>query len=731
MTAFLIGAAELAALAAGTPMLVVAPGMALEPEALPITVLRPVAGVLRQQDGPPGPALPLPPGLRPLASVAPDAAAAEALALAAGLPAGVPALPANALRPALIARLVAALAEAEALRGDLHRRLAAQPVAAPRRVIDLGPVAAGPVPPPRALQPLGRGAEGLCGVALHLAAPATDAASLLRVRLVAGGRILGAWTVPGRDLAAGWVPLDLPEPAPAGSGEAQLEITLDAAEGDQVRISSGGADAGAPLALRVWAAEPGHLRVPRHFDWAARDLPAPAPGLVLPLPDGAWAGATLQGATGERIGLGSEAPRLLLSLAPGAEARLGLPPLPAGPADLAMLEVALRQGEVTAIEVALAAAAAEAPDSPRHSGWRRLDDDGALRVALPLPAAPSGAIELRLIVRNTGPAANLEVSRLALATGAAGVPRREPDAQVTAPEPQGIVPASAAPPAEAAPVPSERKPAAPPAIRIAAAPPSPVPPAGPRTPLLAPTAPPPPTAPAPSRVMLPSGGPSRPAGAPPAGRPALDATALPQVFGGLSASRGSAFRVAAPQPPLTVAGAGGPAAPPAAAATPPPATTPLAFAQDTPTATAWRDLKLNQHLVNKEGTYQHLDLAITGLVAPAGLWRQVRTKLFDRRGTVGLEFRSIKGWPQMFDQWPGSQVDNFGPLWRLEHAAPGEALAQLSTPHDRALIAAVLEVLPSLAIRACSTPAVPPGDGDAWAERARLLATAVAEALRA
>ncbi|MBX9595343.1 MAG: hypothetical protein K2X46_13315, partial [Roseomonas sp.] len=125
-----------------------------------------------------------------------------------------------------------------------------------------------------------------------------------------------------------------------------------------------------------------------------------------------------------------------------------------------------------------------------------------------------------------------------------------------------------------------------------------------------------------------------------------------------------------------------------------------------------------------------LDLAITGLVAPAGLWRQVRTKLFDRRGTVGLEFRSMKGWPQMFDRWPGAQVDNFGPLWRLEHAAPAEALSQLATPHDRALVAAVLEVLPALATRAASTASLPTEEQDAWTERAQRLAAAVAEALR-
>jgi hypothetical protein len=141
---------------------------------------------------------------------------------------------------------------------------------------------------------------------------------------------------------------------------------------------------------------------------------------------------------------------------------------------------------------------------------------------------------------------------------------------------------------------------------------------------------------------------------------------------------------------------------------------------------AFQDTVLQQHLANTEGTYRHLDLAVTGLVAAAGLWRQVRLKLFDRRGTVGLEFRAMKGWPQMFDVWPGARQDNFGPFWRVESDAPAEALGQLATPHDRALILAVLEVLPALARRGAMAASLAAAEQEAWTERARTLAAAVA-----
>jgi hypothetical protein len=147
-----------------------------------------------------------------------------------------------------------------------------------------------------------------------------------------------------------------------------------------------------------------------------------------------------------------------------------------------------------------------------------------------------------------------------------------------------------------------------------------------------------------------------------------------------------------------------------------------------PGGTAFQDIKVNQHLVNAEGTYGHLDISVAGLVSGGGLWRQLRLKLFDRRGAAGIEFREIKGWPQMFDVWPAGGSDNFGPFWRLETEATGDALALLATPHDRALIAALMEVLPELALRAAGAAGLAGAEAEAWAARARRLSQAAAEA---
>ncbi|NKC31380.1 hypothetical protein HEQ75_10965 [Roseomonas sp. BU-1] len=184
-------------------------------------------------------------------------------------------------------------------------------------------------------------------------------------------------------------------------------------------------------------------------------------------------------------------------------------------------------------------------------------------------------------------------------------------------------------------------------------------------------------------------------------------------------------------PPMPVAEAGAPPLPPAPAPAPmmlsaPAATLGPEAAPGGITGSAdFRDLKLYQHTANADGSYRHLDMGLTGLVAAAGVWKEVRLKLFDRRGTVGLEFRRIRGWPAMFETWPEGGTDQFGPFWRLETQATAAAMAKLPGLGDRAMLAALLEVLPTLARRAARLAALPAEEQEAWAERGRAMAAAV------
>jgi hypothetical protein len=153
----------------------------------------------------------------------------------------------------------------------------------------------------------------------------------------------------------------------------------------------------------------------------------------------------------------------------------------------------------------------------------------------------------------------------------------------------------------------------------------------------------------------------------------------------------------------------------------PGAEAPLGLAGDA----SFTDLKLHQHLANPAGTYRHLEVTLVGVVGPAGLWRQLRTKLFDRRGVLGLEFREMAGWPQIFDQWPGTGRDNFGPFWRLESDALAAGLAQLTTPHDRALVLTLAALLPALAQRGAEAANLPAEEQAAWVARGRALGVAL------
>jgi hypothetical protein len=624
-----IGAAELAEIEAGAPAVVLAPGATL-PSGTGLLPLELDEGTLRRAGAEPGPTAAVPPGLGLLALFAPDPAAGARLAPL--LPAGLPWLRTSseligllsaALRDAMTARLAT-----EAERDRLRRALAALPPPRSRQVLDLPPGPAEPLALPL-IQPLGRAAEGLCSVALHLAEAGE---AMLRVRLLAGARVLGSWRIPPASLAPGWLELDLPEPAPNGAEEAVLELAADPGPGAPARLSA--AADGAGPALRAWDAARGWSVLPQHFDWAATGMPRLAPGIPLPLPAALLAGAEAEGTALELVGAGEEPPRLLLELPPGATATLRLPPLAPGPADLLRLTLAQRGGQQGGLsaEVTLEGHGAE----PVCSGWREMPAGGELRIALPLPAVPM--VAARLALRQAGPVPlRLELASVALMSGVAGEPRR--------------------PPAE----------------------------------------------------MLAAGTP---------GGPRRMAVAVPGD-GGAAAP----MRAGPPAPRFAVAGPGGV---PAELAPSPAAG--HAGGVGMPGGTSYQEFRLIQHLANKDGSYRHLDLGVSGLVSGGGLWRQLRLKLFERRGVVGLEFRDMKGWPPMFDIWPGGRTDNYGPFWRLETVATARDLASLVTPHDRALIAAVLEVLPELAGRAAGGAKLTPEEVAAWTGDASRLADAVAEA---
>ncbi|MGK7870674.1 hypothetical protein [Falsiroseomonas sp. E2-1-a20] len=152
-------------------------------------------------------------------------------------------------------------------------------------------------------------------------------------------------------------------------------------------------------------------------------------------------------------------------------------------------------------------------------------------------------------------------------------------------------------------------------------------------------------------------------------------------------------------------------------------------AEMAPTGADFQDLKLYQHNLSADGGYRHLDLGLIGLASASGIWREARLKLFDRRGIIGMEFRNLRGWPKVFDPWPEGGSDRFGPFWRLESQGVPAALASLSSLQNRAVVAALLEVLPAAAREGAALAELSEQDREAWVVRGTNLGAAVAMAL--
>lgn len=513
---------RLAALCDGQPKLILLPGVAA-PEALALPGLalwglRGGAVPLLHPWGAPadgtGIALPAAPG-QVLGIVAPDAATAAPLlgwwreAAPSSVPPLIEAASGAAALPMLAARAIAALAasagegvaaqqglvalrqEHEVLRlAQASLRQAAahvQPPAVPLLIAAAEPSAAGHAVAATegrlALgQALGVKLEGLAAIGLHLKEALAGAETVLRVRLYGAesGRIAGAWVLPGRSLAAGWLTLDLPEPIGPLRETAWLEVKAEVGAFDRLALSLGAepvapghavAVAGAAvgtgaetraLAHGLWTAMPGRRQVQSpYWDGEAIGLPAPPLGAPAELPQQVWQSARIPEGRVDRVAIGAQPARLVASLAPGEHALVVLPAVPLNGLDLLQAELTVVLGDAAWLEAALwlqpegttigaeADLSTTAPGA-RWSGWHAgVFGDGTCRLALALPPDPPRRAVVALVLRNRGTAPEevlrVEIARLS-GTRAAHPP---PTAARRAPSSLRILPGVAAAPVAA------------------------------------------------------------------------------------------------------------------------------------------------------------------------------------------------------------------------------------------------------------------------------------------
>ncbi|MCO6414563.1 hypothetical protein JYK14_00005, partial [Siccirubricoccus sp. KC 17139] len=141
-------------------------------------------------------------------------------------------------------------------------------------------------------------------------------------------------------------------------------------------------------------------------------------------------------------------------------------------------------------------------------------------------------------------------------------------------------------------------------------------------------------------------------------------------------------------------------------------------------------VRLEESLVLSGGNYRHLDIWLEGVRAAGESWPRLRFKFILAGEAPALEFRLRPDWPPLFARWPeghpAMRSDRYGPhLWLTEEALAGGLLAALEEPRDRAMLAAVLALLPSAVATVARDATTDPAEFDLLLGKARRLAAAL------
>ncbi|WP_149538738.1 DUF6212 domain-containing protein [Siccirubricoccus phaeus] len=140
--------------------------------------------------------------------------------------------------------------------------------------------------------------------------------------------------------------------------------------------------------------------------------------------------------------------------------------------------------------------------------------------------------------------------------------------------------------------------------------------------------------------------------------------------------------------------------------------------------------RLEDSMVLGGGSYRHLDISLEGVRAGGEAWPRLRFKFVISGGAPVLEFRARPDWPAMFEQWPEDSAamrsDKYGPyLWLTEAALAEGLLDGLALPRDRAMLAAVLTLLPGAVATVARDATTDPVEFDLLLGKARRLAAAL------
>jgi hypothetical protein len=124
-----------------------------------------------------------------------------------------------------------------------------------------------------------------------------------------------------------------------------------------------------------------------------------------------------------------------------------------------------------------------------------------------------------------------------------------------------------------------------------------------------------------------------------------------------------------------------------------------------------------------QGAARHLEFMMLGLSARGQAWPALRFRLGlgDAAG-AWIEIRQGKGWPEVFEAWPGMEADAQGPLLRLGAAELFGAAS--GDGRDNLMLAALAELMPALVEAAAGRSQEAQSEWATWQAAARQVAAA-------
>jgi len=129
--------------------------------------------------------------------------------------------------------------------------------------------------------------------------------------------------------------------------------------------------------------------------------------------------------------------------------------------------------------------------------------------------------------------------------------------------------------------------------------------------------------------------------------------------------------------------------------------------------------------------YSHLELEVKALAFEGSQWPAVRLKFQCVRNQLLIELRKMSGWPQMFEAWPESKEDKWGPYLRIGETDAGILANSLSSPRDKTFLRAVAAALPAIVTRLDPNDDFTPAEREQWIARAERLSSVWTEPFQA